>query len=243
MDDHFSKIAAQYVRGRMGYPDGLYEFLSSQCEERELAWDCASGSGQAAGDLTRYFENVIASDISAELLELAPVHPRISYRRATAEESGIEDGSVDLLVVAQALHWFDLPRFWQEVRRVLKREGVFAFWGYNWPQVCPAVDLVLEGLKQEIAPYWPEKSAVLHNCYRSVDPPFPEIEAPSFEMSVSWTLDQYLAHLRSWSATRYFKERTGGEVVGKYEAAFGEAWGSSERPASWPLVLKVCRNA
>jgi len=194
-------------------------------------------------DLTGYFESVIATDISAELLALAPVHPRISYRRAAAEESGIDDGSVDLLVVAQALHWFDLPLFWDEVRRVLKRGGVFAFWGYNWPWVCPAVDQVLEELKQEIAPYWPERSAVLHNCYRTVDPPFPEIGTPEFEMSVSWTLDQYLSHLRSWSATRYSNERTGEDVVEKYEAAFGDAWEPDERLVSWPLVLKAYRNA
>jgi SAM-dependent methyltransferase len=193
-------------------------------------------------DLTRYFESVLATDISAELLDLAPIHPRISYRRAASEESGIGDDSVDLLVVAQAIHWFDLPRFWEEVRRVLKRGGIFAFWGYNWPQTCPAVDQVLEKLKLEIAPYWPERSAVLHNCYRTVDPPFPEIKTSGFEMSAAWTLDQYLAHLCSWSATRYFNEKSGQEVVEKYEPAFGVACGADDRSVSWPLVLKVYRN-
>jgi SAM-dependent methyltransferase len=242
VDDHFSKIATQYVRGRMGYPGKLYEFLASQCAGRGLAYDCACGSGQAAVDLTRFFEKVMATDISAELLALAPVHPDISYRRTAAEDSGIEAGSVDLLVVAQALHWFDLPRFWTEVGRVLKSGGIFAFWGYNWPEVSPSVDRVLEMLKQEIASYWPEKSEVLHNGYRSVDPPFPEVQAPVFRMSVSWMPDQYLFHLRSWSATRYFNEREGGDIVGNYESAFLDAWGTGESPVGWPLVLKVYRN-
>lgn len=227
----------------MGYPGELYAFLASQCLDRELAWDCASGSGQASVDLVRCFEKVIATDISTELLALAPAHPRIFYRRAAAEESGIEGRSVDLLVVAQALHWFDPQPFWAEVARVLKSGGIFAFWGYNWPEVCLPVNQVLEQLKLEISPYWPMRSAVLHNEYRSIQPPFPEIKTPGFVMSVSWTLDQYLSHLRSWSGTRYFNERTGDDVVKKYESSFCDAWGPDELAVNWPLILKVYRNA
>ena len=157
--DHFSAIAPQYALGRIAYPEDLYRFLVAQCHGQDLAWDCATGSGQAALDLVRTFSRVIATDISKELLALAPPHPRIFYHEVSAEESGIEPESVDLITVAQALHWFDLSRFWPEVMRVLKKGGVLAFWGYNWPVVEPGVDRVLEDFKSVISSSWPERSA------------------------------------------------------------------------------------
>ncbi len=241
-EDHFSQIASQYVRGRIGYPSDLYRFLSARCRAHHVAWDCATGFGQAAQDLARCFTKVIATDISEELLNLAPRHPGISHRLAAAEESGIEADSVDLITVAQAIHWFDLPQFWIEVSRVLKDGGVLAFWGYNWPVASPAVDRVLEEFKVAISPSWPERSAILHDGYRSIVPPFPEIQVPAFEASASWALDDYLAHLRSWSATRYYNDQTGGDVVGGFTPAFADAWGNEVVRVSWPLIVRVFRK-
>lgn len=240
--DHFSSIAPQYALGRIGYPEELYRFLGAQCEGHDLAWDCATGSGQAALDLARTFSKVIATDISEELLALAPLHPRICYRAASAEESGIESDSVDLIAVAQALHWFDLTRFRAEVKRVLKKNGVMAFWGYNWPVVDPEVDSVLENFKTVICSSWPERSKLLHEGYSSIRAPLHEISAPSFEASARWELHDYLAHLRSWSATRYYRERTGEDVTEQFRPAFADAWRDGRVAVKWPLVLRVFRK-
>ena len=237
--DHFSAIAPQYALGRIGYPEDLYRFLVAQCHGQDLAWDCATGSGQAALDLARSFSKVIATDISEELLALALPHSRISYRAASAEESGIERDSVDLVTVAQALHWFDLTRFWVEVMRVLKKGGVLAFWGYNWPVVEPGVDRVLEDFKAVISSSWPERSAVLHGGYDSIRPPLEEISSPAFEASAQWELDDYLAHLRSWSATRYYGERTAEDVTKQFQPAFADAWREGRVAVKWPLILRV----
>ncbi len=129
--DHFSAIAARYSRSRIGYPPELFQFLADQCPAHDLAWDCATGSGQAAVDLARHFSAVVATDISSELLALAPVHPAIAWRVAPAEAPEIGTGQVDLITIAQAIHWFDLERFREVVLRVLKPGGVMAFWGYN----------------------------------------------------------------------------------------------------------------
>jgi SAM-dependent methyltransferase len=240
--DHFSSIAPQYAVGRIGYPEGLYRFLNSQCHGKDLAWDCATGSGQAALDLAQTFSRVIATDISEELLALAPPHPRISYRVSSAEESGIESNSVDLVTVAQALHWLDLSRFWTEVTRVLKNGGVLAFWGYNWPVVVPEVDHVLEDFKAVISSSWPERSSILHGNYSSIRAPLHEIPSPSFEASAQWELDDYLAHLRSWSATRYYRERTGEDITKQFQPAFAEVWRGGRVPVKWPLILRVFRK-
>ena len=240
--DHFSAIAPQYALGRVGYPEDLYRFLVAQCRTQDLAWDCATGSGQAALDLARSFSKVIATDISEELLALAPPHPRIFYHEVSAEESGIERDSVDLITVAQALHWFDLTRFWVEVMRVLKKGGVLAFWGYNWPVVEPGVDRVLEDFKAVISSSWPERSAVLHGGYSSIRVPLHDISSPTFEASARWELDDYVSHLRSWSATRYYRERTGEDITERFRPAFADAWRSGRVPVKWPLILRVFRK-
>lgn len=240
--DHFSPIASGYAQGRICYPEELYRFLSAECGEHELAWDCATGSGQAAQDLTRTFSRVIATDISEELLALAPPSPRISYRMASAEESGIDPDSVDLITVAQALHWFDLTRFWPEVTRILKKGGVIAFWGYTWPIVEPEIDRVLEQFKAVISSSWPDRSSLLHGGYRSIRAPLRELPCPAFEASASWVLDDYLAHLRSWSAVRYYHERTGENVTERFRPAFAEAWAWGGRSAKWPLIVRVFKK-
>jgi SAM-dependent methyltransferase len=240
--DHFSAIASQYAVGRIGYPKGLYRFLAAQCGDHHLAWDCATGSGQAAPDLARVFSRVIATDISGALLALAPAHPRISYRIASAEESGIDPDSVDLITVAQALHWFDLQCFWREVLRVLRKNGVLAFWGYNWPIVGPGVDRALEDFKAVISSSWPERSIILHEGYTSIRPPLRELSSPALEASADWDLNDYLAHLRSWSATRYYRERTGQDVVEQFRPAFAAAWRGGRVPVRWQLILRVLRK-
>jgi len=240
--DHFSAIAPQYALGRIGYPEDLYRFLVAQCHGQDLAWDYATGSGQAALDLARTFSRVIATDISEALLALAPPHPRIFYRVAPAEESGIESGSVDLVTVAQALHWFDLDRFWREVIRVLKKGGIMAFWGYNWAIVEPGVDRVLEDFKTAIASSWPDRSSIIHGGYSSIRAPLHEISCPSFEASAQWELDDYLAHLRSWSATRYYRERTGEDVTEQFQPAFAQVWRGGRVTVKWPLILRVFRK-
>lgn len=239
--DHFSPIAANYARGRIGYPRDLFQFLADQCPEHQLAWDCATGTGQAAGDLVDSFSQVVATDISPELLALTRPHPRVAYRKAPAEASGLEASSVDVIVVAQAVHWFNLGEFWREVQRVSKPNGLLAYWGYNWSMVSPEVDRVLEEFKTTIAAYWPKQSALLHQGYRSVHPPFAEIECPRFEARAEWALADYLAHLRSWSAVRYYREAVGSDPVLKYAEAFAVAWPESPPPARWPLITKVFR--
>jgi ubiquinone/menaquinone biosynthesis C-methylase UbiE len=129
--DHFSRLAAQYSAFRPAYPPAIYDYLGQLCHERQSAWDCACGNGQAALALAERFQAVIATDASPQQLAAAPAHANVTYRVARAEESGIESQSVDLVTVAQALHWFDLDPFYGEVQRVLKPSGVLAVWTYG----------------------------------------------------------------------------------------------------------------
>ena len=129
--DHFSRIAATYASFRPRYPPALFDYLARSCRQHTLAWDCACGSGQATLDLAQRFDAVLATDASAAQLASAPPLANVRYRVAPAEDSGLAALSVDIVTVAQALHWFELAPFYAEVERVLRREGVLAVWTYG----------------------------------------------------------------------------------------------------------------
>ena len=240
--DHFSAIATEYSSGRITYPEGLYEYLSNTCEESLLVWDCATGSGQAATDLSTYFDRVIATDISDSLLSLAPNIDKVVFRQAPAEDSGIESVSVDLVVVAQAIHWFEHADFWKEVSRVLKPGGVLAFWGYVWPTVDDHIDALLDDFRTKIAAYWPQRSQYLQESYRGIEAPFERIKPPDFHLEENWTASDYLTHLASWSGTRYYREASGVDPLEMIQRDLERIWGRGTRLVRWALVLKVYRN-
>jgi ubiquinone/menaquinone biosynthesis C-methylase UbiE len=199
--DHFSKQAAEYAKFRPRYPRQLFRYLASIASTRGLAWDCATGNGQAAVALAEQFDHVIATDASEKQVANAEPDTRVEYRVAPAEDSGIESNTVDLITVAQALHWFDLDRFYAEVRRVLKSEGVLAAWAYKLATITPAIDAVVNRYYSEVVgAYWPEER-VLVEQFEDLEFSFAEITAPSFAMVAQWNLEQVLGYLRTWSAT------------------------------------------
>ena len=154
--DHFSTQADAYARYRPTYPDALYAWLASRVPARALAWDCGTGSGQAAVALAAHFTQVIASDPSREQIAHATAHARVRYFVASAEQPPAEAMGADLVTVAQALHWFDLERFYPALERVLSPGGLFAVWGYGLMRITPQVDAVVTHYYTDVVgPYWP----------------------------------------------------------------------------------------
>lgn len=156
--DHFSEIAARYAEFRPTYPAELFDWLASLCEEHETAWDCATGSGQAAAGLSKHFRKIIATDASAEQIAHAGGPNNVSFRVAPAEASGLADRSIDLVTVAQAAHWFDLTKFFAEAQRVLNPGGVLALWGYGRLDLPAGMDAIFQRFYSEtVGPYWPPR--------------------------------------------------------------------------------------
>ncbi len=241
--DHFSPVAADYAQYRPRYPAELFQWLASQVLNHNTAWDCAAGSGQASVDLAAHFTRVIATDISAAQLDAAPVCPNISYRVASAENSGLESQSVDLICVAQALHWFDLERFYAEVRRVLTPHGILAAWTYNLftiegDTVNTCVNYFYE---HTVGAYWPPERQIVASGYRTLPFPFREITPPELQMQTQWTLAQLSGYLRSWSATGRYQQSTGIDPVLALSAELASLWGDPDQPRriDWPLAIRV----
>ncbi|MGH9903255.1 MAG: class I SAM-dependent methyltransferase [Pyrinomonadaceae bacterium] len=240
--DYFSGHAVDYAKYRPSYPRALFEYLASVAPGRERAWDCATGNGQAAHGLAEFFARVVATDASASQVENAPAHERITYRVAPAEKTDIDPGSVDLVTVAQALHWFDLDNFYSEVKRVLRPGGLLAVWSYNLLEATPAVDEKLwEFYSETVGPYWPPERRILEERYRTIPFPFDELKAPAFRMEARWTLPDLLGYLSTWSATKRYIAARGADPVAGIADELLPLWGTpeEEKPVRWPLDVRA----
>lgn len=244
--DHFSGHARAYASARPGYPQALFDWIASLPAERAMAWDAGCGNGQAALALAKDFEAVLASDPSAEQVAQAPRHPRIEYRVEAAEDCSLPAASVDAICVAQALHWFNLPRFFATLHRVLKPGGVLVAWTYESCRVDPRLDAVFDRLYLErLGPWWPPERRLVERGYRDIILPLqPVAEVPVLSIELDWTLEQFLDYLRSWSASARCLRETGRDAVGEYAAALGDAWGAPEhtRRVTWPLAIRAGRH-
>lgn len=242
--DHFSGHAASYTLFRPSYPKDLFAFLATQAPARGRAWDCATGNGQAAVDLAEQFDEVVATDASQRQIDHARQHPRVRYQVAPAETVPIADASVDLTTVAQALHWFDLPRFYAEVRRVSRPGAVLAVWTYNLLRLDPELDRLIDVLYYEtVGPYWPAERHHVDTEYRELPFPFPELPHPDFAMTATWGLDQLLGYLATWSGVQRCRQQTGLDAVAEAAPALSAAWGdpAASRLVRWPLAVRLGR--
>jgi ubiquinone/menaquinone biosynthesis C-methylase UbiE len=240
--DHFSGHANDYAEYRPQYPDQLYGFLADNCVGRGLAWDCATGNGQAALSLVRHFDRVIATDASGTQIAAAKPHPDIRYAVATAEHSGLDAASIDLVTVAQALHWFDTDAFFAEATRVLKPGGIMAAWSYEKCSVDADIDPVIEQIFAEVENYWPAEREIVVNRYSDIHYPWPLIEVPHYAMSADWDVEQVLGYFRTWSANKRYQQEHGLDPVCRHETDLRNAWGSARRTISWPLMVKAGRR-
>jgi SAM-dependent methyltransferase len=242
--DHFTPVAGQYATFRPSYPDELFDWLAGIAPQRAMAWDCGAGSGQATVALAARFAQVLGTDISAAQMASAPALANVEYRVTPAEASGLPDHSTDLVTVAQALHWFDLPKFYAEVRRVLKPQGVIAAWGYNrllidQPEVQRIVDRFYE---ETIGSYWPPERVLVENSYRDLPFPFARIAAPGFSLHKDWTPEHLLGYLRSWSAVGRFKAANGYDPVDALAGEVAPYWPEEKSyRVEWPLFMHVGR--
>ena len=243
--DHFSKVASGYAAYRPRYPAALFDFLAEHAPGHSLAWDCACGNGQATLDIAERFEHVIGTDPSEAQISQAPPHPRIEWRVAPGEQSGIPKATCDLVTVAQALHWLDIDAFFREAARVARPAGLVAVWTYGDVQLDePEANAVVRHFtRTTVGPYWPPQRRIVDDGYRSVTMPFEAIDVPTFQMDDRWTLEQLLGYVRTWSATTRYRETLNGDPTIDLAARLGALWGDPDEPRRvwWPLTVRAGR--
>ena len=242
--DHFSTLAADYARFRPRYPPELFRFLADAAPHRRLAWDCGTGSGQAAAALAEHFERVRATDASAEQLAHAVPHARVEYAAALESGSGLPDGSAALVTAAQSAHWFDLDAFYAEVRRVLEPGGVVALWCYGAMEMGTELDPVLTWFMNErVGQYWPPERRLVDEAFATLPFPFPSIEAPPFVMRASLSRDQLLGYVGTWSAVARGRQVEERDPLAELAQRLAPVWPDRDVPREvrWPLGIRVGR--
>lgn len=242
--DHFAIVARSYATYRPHYPAALFDWLASSSRERERAWDCGTGSGQAAVALASRFVDVVATDASMSQLGTAECAAGLSYVAMTAEQAALGTRSTDLITVAQALHWFDHRRFFTEVDRVLKPGGALAVWSYGLLAVEPTIDAVLRHFYFDVlAHHWPVERALVDSGYAGIALPYPEVDAPRFAMTATWSLARLGGYLSTWSAVGRYRIAVGVDPLPELMRQLESAWGmTGERRIHWPLVVRFARK-
>lgn len=242
--DYFSKQAEDYAKYRPRYPDALFKYLAEIAPVREKAWDCGTGNGQVALSLTPYFQQIDATDPSESQIARAFQHDQIKYQVAPAEQTNLAERSVDLVTVGQALHWFNLEQFYQEVRRVSKPQGAIAVWCYGFFQLTAeeaSLDRVFKEFYAATEPFWPPERELVQQKYQSIPFPFVEETPPSFTMTADWTVDNLIGYLLTWSATQRFMEQYSFEPVASFAKQMQDAWGNPQttKLIQWPLYIRI----
>jgi SAM-dependent methyltransferase len=241
--DHFSSRAAEYARYRPGYPSELFAWFAGLVERRRVAWDCATGNGQAAVGLAAHFDRVVATDLSRQQLAQAARHPGVTYCLTAAERSCLASAAVDLTAVGQAIHWFDFEAFYTELRRVSRPRAVLAVWTYHRLEASPEVYAALTRFRSRVERFWPPERKWVEERYLTLPFPFEEIEAPVFTHEEEWDLERLMGYLGTWSAASRYRAATGHDPLAEAREEMAAAWGdpAQARRLRWPLHLRAGR--
>lgn len=240
----FSRDPAGYARFRPSYPAALFEWLATLPAVRRVAWDCGTGNGQAATGLAPHFDLVVGTDGSLNQLQAAGPALHLHYVAALAEASPLASGSINLVTVAQALHWLDRPRFYAQVARVAGPGAILAVWGYNRLEATPEITRrIREFHEVTVGPYWPPERRLVDESYRGIEIPIDETEAPRFSIEAELTLPALLGYIGTWSAVARYREAHRLDPVEPLGEELARAWGDPDTPqvVRWPLFVRAGR--
>ncbi len=240
--DYFSTQSKTYAKYRPHYPEELFEHIAKISPAREKALDIATGTGQAAFGLISFFNRVYACDASKSQLLNARAKKNIFYFSAAAEKVPIIKNSIDLVICAQAVHWFNWEQFNVEIKRILKRNGIFVILGYGLPKINEEIDKIIKDFYTNIlGPFWPKERVHIENEYSEIPFPFEPVDCSEFKIELDWQFENVIGLLNSWSATQNYIKKNKKNPVEKICKTLSDTWtkGNSEKNIIWPLFLKI----
>lgn len=255
--DHFTGVADAYADARPEYPEALFALIAAHVPRTAQVWEPGCGSGQATRGLAAHFARVHATDPSAAQIArhwaqaARTALPGQGAGKAVAlavergERTALSDASVQLVAVAQALHWFDRAAFFSECARVLAPGGMLAAWGYADFLAPAGMETAVADFRARIEPYWPPERALVDAGYAGFAWPFPALPAPALWLEAEWTLPRFLRYLASMSAVAQCRTATGDDPLARHAAALAAAWGDADRMRllRWPLFLRLRRKS
>ena len=245
MKDNFSVQSNLYAQYRPVYPQAVYDFILPLVQTKQIAWDCGTGNGQVAYELSKHFHTVHATDISEKQINNAMPAKNIFYKVEQAEHTAFPDRSFDLITVAQAIHWFDFDAFYKEVNRVLKPDGIFAVIGYGLCSIDEATDKTLNYLYKDITdPYWDPERILVDEHYQTIPFPFKEIASPKLFIVKEWTFDHFIGFLNTWSGVQHYIKANENNPIDLVYDHFKKHWKENEtKQVKFPVLLRVGKTA
>jgi len=242
--DLFTAQAKTYAKYRPSYPRDLFEYILQFVTERNCAWDCATGNGQAALVLSRFFKTVEASDLSEAQIKQAVQKENIHYHVCPAEQTGFADNSFDLITVAQAYHWINWDLFHKEATRVGKNEAVVAIWCYNlFTSDFTELNQLLDKFYFEIVgPYWDAERKYVDENYETVAFDFEPLPSKTFETKLSWHKEDFTGYLSSWSAVQHYFKKNNVSPISLIEKEVDQIWKDGQQiEVRFPITLRQGR--
>lgn len=243
MKDNFSSASDKYAQYRPVYPPELFEYINSNVSDKEAAWDCGTGNGQVAFELAKTFNTVFATDISQSQIDNATQAHNIQYSLQAAEKTNFENDRFDLIVVAQAIHWFNIEKFYSEVQRTAKNDALLVVVGYGRLEINNAIDTLITDFYQNIiGPFWDKERRFIDEAYQTIPFPFEELQTPNLAITLTWTLEHLIGYLNTWSAVKHFIKQNHYNPVDQLQKVLEQCWGDEEfKSIRFPLFLRVGR--
>lgn len=243
MKDNFSSASDKYAQYRPVYPPELFEFINSNVRDKNIAWDCGTGNGQVACELAKSFTTVFATDISQSQIDNATQAHNIQYSLQAAEKTNFENDRFNLIVVAQAIHWFNFEKFYSEVQRTAKNDALLVVVGYGRLEINNAIDTLITDFYQNIiGPFWDKERRFIDEAYQTIPFPFEELQTPNLAITLNWTLEHLIGYLNTWSAVKHFIKQNHYNPVEQLQNEMVRYWGDNEfKSVRFPLFLRVGR--
>lgn len=243
MKDNFSSQSDKYAKFRPTYPQEFFEYLNSIVPNKKNVWDCGTGNGQIAFELAKTFETVYATDISQSQIDNALQADNINYSVQPAEKTDFGDQKFDLIVVAQAIHWFDFEKFYREVKRTAKNNALICIVGYGRIKISKQIDeTITDFYSNTIGKYWDPERKYIDENYETIPFPFEEIQTPKFENKHQWTIKHLIGYLNTWSAVKHFIKQNGFNPVDQLQTELEQLWGTEQtREVCFPILLRIGR--
>lgn len=242
MKDRFSIGSEQYAAFRPLHPQAFFEYLKTIIPNPETAWDCGTGNGQVAVALADFFEHIEATDISKQQLQQATQKDNIHYSIQAAEQTTFQDNTFDLIIAAQAIHWFDFEEFYNEVNRTGKNGALIIALGYGLFESIPEIDRIIRTFYQtEIGPYWDAERRYVDENYKTIPFGFEEIQAPTFAMQYRWNYEHLMGYLNTWSAVKNYEKTNGINPVTLIKDELKTLMQDRTYDIHFPVLLRIGR--
>ncbi|MDA5193039.1 class I SAM-dependent methyltransferase [Govanella unica] len=238
----FDRGGQAYARFRPEYPLGPARFLAETARSHKCAVDVGCGNGQLTAQLAAYFDDVVGLDPSADQIANAPAQQGVRYICASAEKLPLPDRSANLITAAQAAHWFDLPAFYAEARRIASDGAALALISYGVLRLPGDLQSRFDRFyHDEIGPYWPPERKLVDRGYRDLCFPFEERQAPQMDIQLAWALGDFLGYLSTWSAVQRVKGTGREDILNDFARDISRLWGdpTKTQPVSWPINMRI----